>query len=178
MQKNLIWKKFSSQIIYQDPWVKLRVDQVVKPDGKIGPYAFLEPHGPGVMIIPVTENGEVHLIRQFRYPTQMMSWEFPGGGSEGKNLLAAAKRELWEETGFKAKKWKKLGALQSFTGVSDDIFHVYLTKGLTQTNANKKHEDGILEVKKFSLQKVKAMVEAGKITDSQTISALFLMQLL
>ncbi|MFA5991316.1 MAG: NUDIX hydrolase [Candidatus Doudnabacteria bacterium] len=170
------WKKYSSQIIYQDPWVKLRLDQVVKPNGKIGPYAFIQPHGPGVMVVPITENNEVYLIRQFRYPTQLMSWEFPGGGSEGKNLLAAAKRELWEETGLKARKWKKLGALQSFTGLSDDILHIFLAKGLTQTNTNKKHEDGILEVKKFSLPKVKLMVKLGKITDSQTISALFLIQ--
>lgn len=167
-----IWKKYSSQIIYQDPWVKLRLDQVVKPNGKIGPYAFVQPHGPGVMVVPMTENNEVYLIKQFRYPTQLMSWEFPGGGSDGKNLLTAAKRELWEETGLKARKWKKLGALQSFTGMSDDIFHIFLAKGLTQTGINKKHEDGILEVKKFSLQKVKAMVKLGKITDSQTVASL------
>lgn len=169
-----IWTKKSSKIIYQDPWVKFRLDEVLKPTGIVGPYAFLQTHGPGVMIIPLTEKNEVYLVRQFRYPTQMMSWEFPGGGSEGKNLLESAKRELWEETGLKARAWKKLGAMQSFTGLSDDIFHIYLAKGLSQTNTNKKQEDGILEVKKFNFQQINKMVSSGKITDAQTISALYL----
>lgn len=155
----------------------MHLDRVIKPGGKPGPYAVVETYGPGVMAVALTEKNELILVRQFRYPTQMSSWEFPGGGAQGENLLSAARRELWEETGYKARTWKKLGKIQSCNSLSRELMHIYLATGLTQTGTNKKHEDGILEVKKVPLKKVMKMVKLGQITETQTLSALTLLNL-
>ncbi|MBI5530557.1 MAG: NUDIX hydrolase [Candidatus Doudnabacteria bacterium] len=169
-----IWKKLSSKVIHKDPWSTIHLDTVIKPDGKPGNYAWLQVPSQGVMVLAITEKQEIYLVKLFRYPTKMYFWELPGGGSGNQNSLKAAKRELWEETGLVAKTWKKLGESQNFNSFSDAKTDIYIATNLTQTGLDKKHEDGIVEVKKIPLKKVLQMVESKKITEVKVIAALTL----
>lgn len=171
-QKPQKWKTLSSKIVYENPWIKVKEDKFVKPNGQKGTYSVVQTTGDVVHILPITEKNEIWLVWQYRYTNKKFSWEIPAGGSEGQNSLTAAKRELWEETGFKAKFWKHLPGFNCCTGVMEEKGHVFIAKQLTQTGQNKQLEDGILEMKKVPFRKVIKMIQSGEITDGQTVSAI------
>lgn len=164
------WKTLKSKIVYETPWMKVVEDEVIRPDGNEGKYSYLETP-PSVFIVALDEQKKLYLVRQFRYPTQTCSWEIPGGGSDGKNLLVAAKKELKEETGLEADNWLKVGTLQAMNGVASEVEHVFLAQKLRATNGNKQKEEGISEMKKVSYEEFKKMVAKGEITDAQSLAA-------
>jgi len=129
------------------------------------------------MIVPVTEENEIYLIGLYRYPTQMYSWEVPGGAVENNDVLASAKSELQEETGLVAEKFEDLGIYQAMNGSVNKIGHVILALGINQTESNKQFEEGITQMKKLPFKKALEMVKDGEITDSHTISAIMLVGL-
>ncbi len=92
------WKTKNSKIVHQNPWYKIRQDEVITPDGKPGTYNVLETKGDAALIVPLSEKDEIYLIKKYRYPIKEFSWEIPSGNSEGGDIFEAAKRELWEET--------------------------------------------------------------------------------
>ena len=167
------WKKISSKIALKNPWYYVRQDKVIRPDGSDGVYNVIVSH-PAALTVAVNKKQEVVIIGLFRYITGKYSLEIPGGSTEGQNPLAAAKRELLEETGLKAKKWKKLGAFQSGNGLMQAPIHAFLATELVQTPDHKKDEEGIKEVKMVPLKKVFHMIRKGEITDGESIVALTL----
>lgn len=172
MKKSKIpWTKLSSKIAYKNPWIKIREDQVIKPNGKKGLYGvILTP--PAVFVIPITAKNETYIIKLFRYPTQMYSWEVPAGSSDGENILRAAKRELQEETGLLADKWTKAGEFQSFNGCANEISHTFIAKDLKKTKKNRIKEEGIIEIKKVSFKQIFKMIKTGELNDAQSITAI------
>lgn len=171
------WKTLRTRICHRNPWYVIRASKVIRPDGKKGEYYVLETPGPSVFVIALNAREEICLIKMHRYPTKMVSWEIPGGNSEGQNLLKAAKRELWEETGFKARKWKLAGKCQPMNGVCSEIAHVFIARGLY---GGEKHDglgEGITEIKFVPFPKIMKMVTSGKITDGQTLAGLLLASL-
>lgn len=167
------YKTLSSKIVHQNKWFKVRRDGIVRPNGKRGEY-FTVMTRPSVFVVALTPKKEIYLVRQFRYPAKKFSWELPAGGSDGQKPLAAAKRELWEETGLRAAEWKKLAVINPMNGIADEEMYVYLATDLRQTQKNKSAEEGIVEIKKFSPAEIKKMVKGGKISDGQTLAALLL----
>ena len=166
-------KKISSKLAYQNPYYKVWEDDIVRPNGKEGKYYWIETL-PAVFVIPLTDKMETFLVSQYRYPVQEYCLEVVAGGTDGENPLSAAKRELWEETGLRADRWKKIGQFCPWNGLSNEIDHVYIATGLTQTGENKQQEDGIDEVIKLPLKQTLEMIRQGQIKDSQTIAALTL----
>ncbi len=166
------WKKLSSKYVYKNAFIKVREDKVIDPQGKKALYGVIE-RTPVVYIIAVNDDGKICLVGQYRYTTGVYSWEIPAGGCDGDSPLAAAKRELWEETGFKAKQWKKLGMFQTAMGIANIECHVYLAKQLTQTGKNKMHEEGIAEIRMVSLTQIAKEFISGKNIDGPTAAALF-----
>ena len=161
-----------SRIAYQNPWTTFREDRVINPVGKETVYGLIDRAHAAVSIVALTDEKEVILINTFRYTTQVFSLEIPGGAGERGSSLASAKRELWEETGFRAKKWRMMGTFQSWNGVCNEWTHVYCAEGLMQTGYNEQQEEGISEVKKVPFAKAIEMVARGIITDSGSIVAL------
>ena len=105
------WTTLGSRPVYENPWIKVREDQVLRPDGQPGIYGVVEFKNRAVGVLPVEDDGAVWLVGQYRYPLQAYSWEIPEGGCpEGETPEETARRELQEETG--------LTALQS--GAADD----------------------------------------------------------
>ena len=166
------WKKISSKVVYSNRWCKIKEDKVIKPDGKEGTYSVLETRAPSVFVVALTDNKEIYLINQYRYPVKKFSWEIPGGGSDKENLLKAAKRELLEEAGLTARYWKQIGMFNPMNGICSEDMYIFIAKDLEQTNENKQQEEGINTLKKIPFKNALKMIKSGKITDSQSSLAI------
>lgn len=156
-------KTCKEKIIYENPWVRFRVDEVEFPDGGTGMYAFTERVDAGPMIIPVLNDGRLVLLREWRYPIRDWTYCFPFGGVEvGENALAAAKRELKEETGYTASEWVSLGNIKIDPGGSSQVTPVWLARGLELVDKpSDPREDH--EVVTFTLAELEKMIESGAI---------------
>lgn len=170
------WQKKGSKKEYGNKWVKIYLDQVVRPDGKNGEYTVIETDTI-VTVIALTKDNKVILIRLERYPIGQESWEIVKGRSDGEELVLAAIRELQEETGYTAEHWEEGGKFYPLNGICSEINHVFLAKGLKQTNIERQKEEGIIEVKDFSWKEIEEMIEKGKITDGQSIASLYKVKL-
>lgn len=176
MQKNNPWKKLSSRIVYENPWFKVREDQVEKPGNRQGIYGVVDTP-PSVFIIALNEKNEIYLTGLYRYPTGKYGLELPAGNSDNEDLLHAAKRELKEEVGLEAQNWKKVGEFTPWNGISSEVSHVFIATILKETGNKIDPEEGILEIKKYAFANVFDLIKSGEIRDGQTISALTLAKL-
>jgi 8-oxo-dGTP pyrophosphatase MutT (NUDIX family) len=157
--------------VYQNQWLRLREDRVVRPDGNEGVYGVVE-LPPSVAIVALNDQDEVLLVGQWRYTHGKFSWEIPTGGSEaGEPILDAAKRELREEGGVSAAEWLSLGSIDNSNGVTTDVSNLFLA---TQLSAAVRHEDPTekLSLKWMPFSQAVADVISGAMTESGTVSGL------
>jgi 8-oxo-dGTP pyrophosphatase MutT (NUDIX family) len=168
------WKPLSSRIVYENPWVRLREDAVLRPDGKEGIYSVLEVR-PSVGIVAVNADREIVLVGQWRYPLGRYSWEIPRGGSMPgeSDLQAVARRELKEETGIEAAHWQQFGAVDVNNGITTDVEHLFLATDLKLGQAHADPEEEI-ETRFLALEAAVQMVLNGEITEVCTVAALLL----
>lgn len=167
------WTTLDSRIAYENPWIRIREDRVIRPDGKEGIYGVLVVN-PAVFVVALTGEGEVLLVRLYRYTTGSHSWEVPAGGSEGRDPLEAAKREFREEAGMEAARWEEIGTFESLNGVADSQCHVFLARELMPVENHAQEEEGITEVRAFSFETLHRMIRRGEIRDGETLSCLMI----
>lgn len=166
------WDARSSKIVYENPWLAVREDQVTRPDGNPGIYGVVMMKTEGVVIVPVDENGNTYLVLQERYTIGRESWELVAGGTDTEDAEIAARRELLEESGLEAKNVEKVISFYSTVGFSDHRMTVYLATDLTEVTSQLDEVDGILAVRKLPLSEAKDMILRGEIIDGITITAL------
>ena len=163
----LFEKKLTSKQVFDGVVVKLFVDEVELPDGKKSVREVVR-HPGAVCVIPIDENGDVIMIKQFRYPFEEVLYEIPAGKLEiGEDPYEAAKRELEEETGVNASKIEYIGTMYTTVAILDEKIHMYLATGITYKTAHP-DEGEFLEVEKIPLSTLVNMVMDGKIPDSKT----------
>ncbi len=119
--------------------------------------------------MPVDEKKRVLLVRQYRLPAEKMLWELPAGRlDEGENALQAAKRELIEETGYRAKTWKKLVTFYPSPGYVQEKMTIFLATNLTAGEATPM-EDERIEMRWFTQKEMAEMIRGNKLVDGKTM---------
>ncbi|HZI19231.1 MAG TPA: NUDIX hydrolase [Pyrinomonadaceae bacterium] len=165
------WQTVSSRSVYDNPWVSVREDAVVRPDGRPGIYGVVHFKNVAVGALAV-EGGDVYLVGQYRYTLGRYSWEIPEGGCpEGEDHLSAARRELEEETGLRAYTWTRMGQAHLSNSVSDELAVWFLATGLTQGERRPEGTER-LRVRRVGLREAYRMADEGEITDAISLLAL------
>jgi len=166
------WQTLSSQLIYDNPWISVREDQVINPSGGNGIYGVVHMKNKAIGIIPIDAEGNTYLIGQYRYSVNEYSWEIPmGGGLIGIDILESAKRELKEETGFTALRWTQIARLHTSNSVTDEEGFVFLAQDLIPGETEFEETED-LKIKKVSLAEAVRMVLADEITDCISVAGL------
>jgi 8-oxo-dGTP pyrophosphatase MutT (NUDIX family) len=168
------WKTNASRIVYENHWIRVREDDVIRPDGGPGIYGVIEIR-PSVGVVALNDQDEIALVGQWRYPHNRYSLEVPRGGSHPgeSDLLAVAQRELAEEAGVTAQHWKYLGAVDCCNGVVDDVQSIYLATDLTLTERRPDPEEEIAVCWKPFAEAV-SMTLNGRITEVSSIAAVLM----
>ena len=147
-------------------------DQVIWPNGKELSRSLIMHPGISVMV-PILEVNRIILLKQYRYGAGRVLWEVPAGTiSPGETPLQCAKREIVEETGFKASRWKKLASCYTSPGYNTEVVHCFAASQLCESQASLE-EDEVLEIEVIAVQEVKNMIKEGKIQDAKSLVALF-----
>ena len=152
----------------------VRCDRVALPDGKESTREYIVHQGAAV-IIPVLDNGDLVFERQFRYPLGKALLELPAGKIDpGEEVLVTAQRELLEETGYTAEKWRHVGLVHPCVGYSNGRIEIFLAEGLQKHESGQSldHEE-FLDVFTMSLDQALAAVRSGDNTDAKTVACLF-----
>lgn len=171
------WKTRASRTVYENPWIPVVEDDVIRPDGAPGIYGVVEMAHPAVFIVALTEADEVLLVTVDRH-TVGASVEVPAGGTDGDEPLVAAQRELAEETGYEASDWREIGRMMALNGIARASEHVFLATGLMRAghedaSHDTRLEEGISAVRAVPWAETMRMVRSGEIVDGETIAAIF-----
>jgi len=169
--QHLIETCISSELVLEGGMMRVKRDQVRLPSGNQSQREFIL-HPGAVLIIPILDNGNLLLERQFRYPLNRVFVELPAGKiDQGEDILLTGQRELLEETGYTAQEWIYLGHQHPCIGYSDEVIYMFLAKGLEAGDAHC-DEDEALELFEASVDDCLQMVATQEITDAKTILAL------
>lgn len=168
------WKRLSSRVAYENAWIRVREDEVVRPDGGAGIYGVIEVR-PSAGVVALNDREEIVLVGQWRYTVNRYSWEIPRGGSHpGENdLLEVAKRELAEEAGLIAQHWREIGRVDNANGVNSDSQTFYLATGLSETDTNHDPEEEITVAWKPFAEAVEMAMD-GRITEVDSVAAILM----
>ncbi len=164
---HLFEEMISSQSVYKGRIFDVNKDTVKLEDNTIAEREYLI-HSGGVCVVPITENNEIILVKQFRYPTQEVLIEVPAGKLNiGEDHFECGKRELLEETGATANKLSYLGYIFPTPAYLTEKIHVYLATELTFSQQNL-DKDEFLDVIKIPFDKAIEMIMSNEIKDAKT----------
>lgn len=162
-----------SKSLYKGYYIELVKDRFTLPahPGKIFTRELVK-HPGAVVVIPFSGPGRILLLRQFRYAAKGELWEVPAGTLErGENPFLCAKRELEEETGFRARSWKRLCRFFPAPGISDELMTLYAAKQLVPGKKQLDHDEWI-EHQEVTLREAERMMRDGRIRDGKTLVSL------
>ncbi len=162
--------------IFKGNVISLRTENVQLPNGEETVRELV--HHPGaVAIIPVTEEGKIVVVRQFRKALEKTIIEIPAGKLEpGEQPEASAHRELEEETGYIAKEMTYMTTFYTSPGFADELVHMYVAKNLDIGVVNR-DDDEFMDVLTITLEEAKALIQSGDICDAKTMYAVQYMEL-
>jgi ADP-ribose pyrophosphatase len=167
------YKITKSDRIFNGKVFDIQVDKIEYDSGNDGVREVVI-HPGGAVALPVTDDGKIILVKQFRYPFQKSILELPAGKLDvGEDPEKCAVRELEEETGYKPGTVKKLGAIYTSPGFCSEILHIYLTKDLKEGAHNREEGELDMEIHELSLEEVEGKIASGEIADAKTISGLY-----
>jgi 8-oxo-dGTP pyrophosphatase MutT (NUDIX family) len=167
------WRRASRRLAYDNDWIELYHDEVVRPDGQPGIYGVVHFRHRAIGVVPLDEaTDRVLLVGQYRYTLDRYSWEIPeGGGRFDESPEEAARRELVEETGYGRGTWRELCRFDLSNSVTDEVGVLFVATDLEQGTASPDGTEQI-EIRWVAFDEAMAMVRRGEITDAMTIIAL------
>ncbi len=164
-------KVLHSKLIYSGPVFDLRQERVVEPGG-VKVVRDVVVHCGSVVLLPVFPDGRVLLVRQYRHAVGELLWELVAGRIEpGESPLAAARRELLEETGYAARRFRKLLDLIPTPGYVSERMSAYAAEGLAPGAARPEADERIV-ARRFTLRQLEAMMRRGTLRDAKSIAAI------
>lgn len=159
-----------SRTVFKGHILTVRVDDLTMPSGRLVEREVIT-HGGAVGIIPVTDDGRIIMIRQYRHPVDRLLLEIPAGKLDpGEEPAACAERELIEEIGMAPGRLKKITAFFTTPGYSNEVFHLFLAENLIERHSDKPEEE-IVGTERVSVDEAVRMIEDGRIEDGKTIAA-------
>jgi ADP-ribose pyrophosphatase len=166
-------RRLSTRVVYENRWMRVREDQVRRPDGSDGVYGVVEKPD-FALIVPLADDGGLWVVEQFRYPVGERFCEFPQGSWEGRpntdpELLASS--ELREETGLQAGSLRRLGHLYEAYGFSNQGFDVWLATGLREGPTDRSPEEQGMRTRKLDRGEWNAMIGDGRVKDAPSVAA-------
>ena len=164
------WKRLKTTTLRKNPWWTYKLDAFRIPDGITGEYHYVHSNGSS-MIVPVTDDGRIILVNQYRYLCDRESLEFPCGSvKDGSDYEETADVELREETGFRAEKWDTLGEFNPYNGVTDEICRIYIARGLTPVDSRPDATEEF-ELHRLTPEEISARIADNTIWDGMTLAA-------
>lgn len=168
------WQTLDSSVRYENNWLTLRHENVITPTGTTGIYGVVSFKNKAVGVVPLDADGNTYLVGQYRYTLNEYTWEIPEGGAPvGTDLLASARRELQEETGFIAARWTKIARIHTSNSATDEEGFIYIAEDLTP-GPHAPEETEELALLKLPLAEAIQMVMDGRITDAISMAGLLL----
>lgn len=163
----------SSQVVWSCPWYRVRQDEIITPDGQPGVYNTIE-KADAVWIVPVTPDGDILMVYQYRYTVDEWCWEVPAGSVKpGQTITEAAREELHEEVGGEGGELIYIGRYFLANGICNEVGHIFLAADVGVGAA--KHEAAeVMQVHRRPIAAALEMVHTGQISDGPTALALLL----
>ena len=168
-------KIIQNKLRYQGRKFTFNVDRIELPNGVIGEWESID-HPGGALAVPITPDGKLVLVKQYRFPTQARILEFPAGTLElGEDPATTIAREIEEETGYRAGKWHNLGEFFLAPGYCDEIIYAFLAQDLEQLAAQPPGDDDEdIEIVLMTPPEFEAAIDRGEPIDAKSIAAYFL----
>ena len=165
-------ERLDRKLVYTGTVLEIYQDTVRIPNGKISVWDYIG-HNGAAAALPVTKDGKIVLVRQWRNAIDRYTYGIPAGGRESLDepMIECAKRELEEETGYIAKELKPLLSIRSSAAFCNERIQIFLATNLTK-KAQSLDEEESIDVKEFELQELLDMIYTGKLEDSKTVSAI------
>ena len=171
---NLKEKQLTHELVYKNMFMKIYLDEILLPNNQTSKRIYLK-HDGAAAVLPITKDGKVILIRQFRYPIMQEVIEIPAGKKDAieESGLLCAKRELEEETGFVSNDFVKFSDLHSCVGYSSELIEIFVAKNCEKIeNPRKGDDDEFIELLIVTKDEIQELLHQGKVTDAKTLVAL------
>ncbi len=167
------FKRLNRELIYQGSIIDYYKDTIQVPNGNIVKWDFIA-HKGAAAIVPVTKDGKILMVRQYRNALDRYTLEIPAGGLNGidEPTKAAAMRELEEETGYRTEEAEFLISIRTTVAFCNERIDIYVAKNLIPSSQNL-DEDEFIHVAAYEIAELEKMIYDGTIQDSKTISAIF-----
>jgi len=171
---DLKWRVISSEYLFNDLWFKVRKDICETPAGKIiDPYYVYE-FPTWVAAVPVTEDGKIIMVLQYRHALGEVCLEVPGGcvDDTDKDFQQAIARELLEETGYSFTSYDYLGKISANPSTNNNLLHMFLAKGGKKVSEQQLDGNEEIEVDLFTVEQVKQLIKENKIIQSMHVTCI------
>ena len=166
------WRTLGRRYVYRNPWCAFRVDDVLLPSGEEIEYGVLEGGG-FASVLPVTPQGGVVLVRQWRQPLGAFTLELPSGAVDrGEDPREAAGRELFEETGFRALDLEHLVSVHTSTGRADEVCHLFMCRAARDPEGPRPEPTEFIRPVELPLEEARRRISSGGMTDAATVLGL------
>jgi ADP-ribose pyrophosphatase len=169
------WEILSSEYLFNDLWFKVRKDRCLTPGGKIVDPYYIYEFPTWVTALPVTEDGKMIMVRQYRHALGETCLEIPGGcvDDTDKTLEEAIARELMEETGYRFTSFDYLGKISANPSTNNNLMHMFLARGGTRVGEQQLDGNEEIDVELYTADEVKAMIRDNKIIQAMHVTCIY-----